>query len=174
MTLTPLADSAAALSQHCLLAAAFVEVGDQHQDTSGQSSPEAEIREVVCQRFLTDYGYLYNRFAMSKPSRRLGRRLQVRFRPAGGEESSVGYTTNISATGMFVATIRPLPPGTELDLEVSDRKRSVRLYAVVVHARKVPATWQRIRPSGMGVRFLDSAANTENLRQLVGPSGSLW
>ena len=111
---------------------------------------------------------------MGKPSRRLGRRLQVRFRAVGGQESSVGYTTNVSATGMFVATIRPLPPGTELDVEIGDKKQSLRLDAVVVHARKVPATWQRIRPSGMGVRFLDPAESSENLRQLVGRSGSQW
>ncbi len=109
-----------------------------------------------------------------KPSRRLGRRFQVRFRPLGGDKAHVGYTTNISETGMFVATIRPLKPGTELDVELSDKQRSLRLDAVVVHARKVPPTWQRIRPSGMGLRFLDMRAHSEGLRQLVGRSASLW
>jgi Tfp pilus assembly protein PilZ len=110
----------------------------------------------------------------AKPSRRLGRRFQVRFRPLDGGDAHVGYTTNISQTGMFVATIRPLKPGTEIDIEVSDKQSSLRLDAVVVHARKVPASWQRIRPSGMGVRFLDMQAHAEGLRQLVGPSASLW
>ncbi len=109
-----------------------------------------------------------------KPSRRLGRRFQVRFRPIGGSESHVGYTANISQTGMFVATIRPLQPGTELDVEVSDKKRSLRLDAVVVHARKVPPMWQLLRHSGMGVRFLEAAENAEGLRRLVGRSASLW
>ena len=111
---------------------------------------------------------------LPKPSRRLGRRLQVRFRPIGGRDSYVGYTTNISQTGMFVATIRPLKPGTELDIEVSDKQHVLRLDAVVVHARKVPPAWQRIRPSGMGVRFLEAREQTEGLRQLVGRSASLW
>ena len=111
---------------------------------------------------------------MSNVSRRLGRRLQVRFRPIGEKDSHVGYTTNISATGMFVATMRPLPPGTEVDVEVCDKKRPLRLDAVVVHARKVPATWQRIHPSGMGVRFLDPGESSQSLRQLVGRSASVW
>ncbi len=111
---------------------------------------------------------------MGNPNRRLGRRLQVRFRQLGSEGANVGYTTNISATGMFVATIRPLPPGTEIDVRVSDSKHSLRLDAVVVHARKVPATWQRIHPSGMGVRFFNPSEKDENLRQLVGRSSSLW
>ncbi len=109
-----------------------------------------------------------------KPSRRLGRRLQVRFRPIGHDQSHVGYSTNISETGMFVATIRPLKPGTELDVEVTDKKSSLRLDAVVVHARKVPPMWQLLRPSGMGLRFLQAGDRADGLRQLVGRSASLW
>ncbi len=109
-----------------------------------------------------------------KPSRRLGRRFQVRFRPIGRKESHVGYTTDISETGMFVATIRPLTPGTELDVEVSGKQHSLQLDAVVVHARKVPAMWQRLRPSGMGLRFLQAEDRGDGLRRLVGRSASLW
>ena len=43
-------------------------------------------------------------------SRRFLRRLRVRFRPLGDPEPKTGYTTNISQTGMFIATIRPLKP----------------------------------------------------------------
>ncbi|MEM7356405.1 MAG: PilZ domain-containing protein [Acidobacteriota bacterium] len=111
---------------------------------------------------------------MHKTSRRLGRRLRVRFRPIGIEEPHVGYSTNISATGMFVATIRPLPPGTLVDIEIVDKKHPVRLHAKVIHARKVPANWQRIRPSGMGVRFLAAAEHAASLRQLVGRAASAW
>ncbi len=75
---------------------------------------------------------------------------------------------------MFVATIRPLKPGTELDVEVSDKKRRLRLDAVVVHARKVPPIWQQLRPSGMGIRFLEAAERAEGLRRLMGRSAALW
>lgn len=111
---------------------------------------------------------------MEQTSRRLGRRLRVRFRASGGHDFHVGYTTNISQTGMFVATIRPLKPGTEIDVEVSDKKHPVQLHAVVIHARKVPAMWQRIRPSGMGIRFLAPTEHAQSLRQLVGRAASAW
>ncbi len=111
---------------------------------------------------------------MSITSRRLGRRLTVRFRTIGEKETHVGYTTNVSATGMFVATIRPLPPGTEVDVELKGKKCPLRLDAVVVHARKVPATWQRIHPSGMGVRFLAPTESAEGLKQLIGSASSVW
>ncbi len=75
---------------------------------------------------------------------------------------------------MFVATIRPLKPGTELDVEVSDKRRMLRFDAVVVHARKVPPAWQCLRPSGMGVRFLEAGDQAKGLRRLVGLSASLW
>ncbi len=75
---------------------------------------------------------------------------------------------------MFVATIRPLKPGTEIDVEVSDRRRMLRLDAVVVHARKVPPAWQCLRPSGMGLRFLDARDRAEGLRRLVGRTATLW
>lgn len=109
-----------------------------------------------------------------KPSRRLTRRLQVRFRTRGEVKSYVGYTANVSETGMFVATIRPAPPGTELDVEVSSKDHSLRLDAIVVHARKVPPMWQRIHPSGMGLRFLELETTADELKQLVGRSRSLW
>ncbi len=75
---------------------------------------------------------------------------------------------------MFVATIRPLKPGTQLDVEVSDKQRKLRFDAVVVHARKVPPIWQQLRPSGMGVRFLDAGDRAASLKELVGLSASLW
>ncbi|MCP3957983.1 MAG: hypothetical protein GY719_09035 [bacterium] len=110
---------------------------------------------------------------LPKPNRRLPRRFPVRFRPIGEREAQVGYSTNISQTGMFVATMRPEKPGTELDLEVAGKEHKMRLDAVVVHARKVPAMWQRLRPSGMGVRFLEPGESVEGLRQVVGTAGSL-
>ena len=106
-------------------------------------------------------------------SRRFLRRLRVRFRPLGDPEPKTGYTTNISQTGMFVATIRPLKPGTEVDVEVSNKERSLRLGGVVVHARRVAPVWQKIRPSGMGVRFHEPAERADDLRQLMNVPASL-
>lgn len=104
----------------------------------------------------------------SKPSRRFMRRLKVRFRKYGDSKESHGYTTNISETGMFVATPRPVRPGIRLDVEVTDKKQTLRLDVVVVHARRSPANWQHILPSGVGVRFLDTLEDPDTLRRLMG------
>lgn len=103
----------------------------------------------------------------TKPSRRLNRRLPVQFRPFGELQSHVGYTSNLSETGMFVATIRPLKPGTQVDIEVGDKKRAQHLDAVVVHARKMPPGYQRVHPSGMGLFLLHPAESSGILRQLM-------
>lgn len=108
-----------------------------------------------------------------KPGRRFPRRLSVRFRSVNEREFKVGYTTNISQTGMFVATIRPLPPGTHVDLEIGANDQAVRLNAEVVHARKVAPVWQKIRPSGMGVRFLEPQRSSDELLDLMSVPASL-
>ncbi len=107
-------------------------------------------------------------------SKRIGRRFKVRFRPVGELKTYSGYTVDLSQTGMFISTIRPLRPGTELDVEISVRQHSLHLDAVVVHARKVPPTWQRIYPSGMGMQFLEPGESADGLRRLMGRSGALW
>jgi PilZ domain len=103
-----------------------------------------------------------------KPGRRFPRRLSVRFRSAEEQDYKVGYTTNISQTGMFVATIRPQPPGTHVQLEIGNKEhKTVCLDAVVVHARKVAPVWQKIRPSGMGVHFLTPEKHGDDLLELM-------
>ncbi len=103
-----------------------------------------------------------------KPGRRFPRRLSVRFRAVDEDDYKIGYTTNISQTGMFVATIRPLPPRTRLALEIGNKgQEPVCLDAVVVHARKVAPVWQKIRPSGMGVKFLTPEVHGERLLDLM-------
>lgn len=90
-----------------------------------------------------------------KPSPRRGSRLTVRFWPTGGKDKPrVGYTTNVSDTGMFIATIRPLPPGTQLVAEVKLPNKTFQQIAVVVHASRVAGPLQQFQRSGMGVRFL--------------------
>ncbi len=39
------------------------------------------------------------------------RRVQVRFRAVDDTDWNIGFTTNVSSTGMFVSTGRPLPVG---------------------------------------------------------------
>jgi Tfp pilus assembly protein PilZ len=95
---------------------------------------------------------------------RRARRVQVHFWKQGELTTYVGYSTNISMTGMFVATNSPMPSGTRVRVEVIDRDRGFMVEGVVAHARKVGAEMARLTQSGMGVRFLSVE---ELVRELV-------
>ena len=105
---------------------------------------------------------------MSQPSspRRLyprqTRRLAVRFWREGEERARQGFTKNVSLTGAFVSTPDPAGRGERLRLELSDGGRGAMLYAVVVHAHRVPPELRRFADSAMGLRFL-------GLDEVVGP-----
>lgn len=89
--------------------------------------------------------------------RRLPRRavrFPVRFwRRGRPQEAFQAFAANVSAGGMFITTRRPLPPRTPIDLEVERPEGKVVIPAVVVHAARVPAIYQRVLKSGMGVEF---------------------
>ena len=88
-----------------------------------------------------------------RQSKRKARRVQVRFWGSGDKEPRGGYTINVSPTGLFVGTNRPLPPGRKVQLSISLDEREITLHGIVVHAARVSPLLQRLRPSGMGVRF---------------------
>jgi hypothetical protein len=79
----------------------------------------------------------------------------------------VGYTTNISTTGMFVATNSPLASGARIRVELIDRDRGFMVEGVVAHAKKLQAELARLGQSGMGVRFL----TVEELVRELMPAG---
>jgi Tfp pilus assembly protein PilZ len=95
---------------------------------------------------------------------RKARRVQVKFWDVADRDAQTGYTINVSPTGLFVGTNRPLPPGRNVQLSISLGEQEITLDGVVVHAARVSPLLQRQRPSGMGVRF-----DTEHpeLRQLL-------
>src|SRR3954463_10451429 len=82
------------------------------------------------------------------------RRVQVSFWRRGEPTAYIGYTTNISMTGMFVATNSPVAGGTRIRVEIVDRDRGFMVEGVVAHARKIRGDMARVSLSGMGVRFL--------------------
>jgi Tfp pilus assembly protein PilZ len=82
------------------------------------------------------------------------RRVQVSFWRRGEPTAYIGYTTNISMTGMFVATNSPVAGGTRIRVEIVDRDRGFMVEGVVAHARKIRGDMARVALSGMGVRFL--------------------
>src|SRR3954453_1519987 len=95
---------------------------------------------------------------MSMSSRRRAirrpRRVQVHFWKQGDPTAYIGYTTNISLTGMFVATNSPVASGSRIRVEVVDRDRGFMVEGVVAHARRMPAELARLGQSGRGGRFL--------------------
>jgi hypothetical protein len=92
------------------------------------------------------------------------RRVQVQFWKVGELQSYPGYTTNISTTGMFLATASPQPPGTRLRVEVMNGDQGFVLEGVVAHSRKVRGDMMRLSQPGMGIRFLTVE---EIVRQLI-------
>lgn len=95
------------------------------------------------------------------------RRVQVQFWRHGEPTAYVGYTTNISMTGMFIATNSPMPSGARIRVEVVDRDRGFMVEGVVAHARKMRSDLARLSQSGMGVRFL----SVEELVRELMPAG---
>lgn len=95
------------------------------------------------------------------------RRVQVHFWRQGDPTSYVGYTTNISLTGMYIATNNPVQSGSRIRVEVVDRDRGFMVEGVVAHARKMQMELARLGQSGMGVRFL----TVEDLVRELIPSG---
>jgi hypothetical protein len=82
------------------------------------------------------------------------RRVQVQFWKRGEPHAHPGYTTNISMTGMFLATNSPQVPGTRLRIEVLEGDRGFVVEGVVAHARKTRGDMMRLSHPGMGIRFL--------------------
>jgi PilZ domain len=97
-------------------------------------------------------------------SLRRPRRLQVHFWKRGDPQVYPGYTTNISLTGMFLATNSPQAPGSRLRIEVTDGARGFMVEGVVAHARKIRGDMMRMSQPGMGIRFLPVE---ELVRELV-------
>jgi len=100
-------------------------------------------------------------------SDRRPRRVQVQFWKRGEPHAYPGYTTNISLTGMFIASRSPFPPGTRLRIEVLEGQRGFMVEGVVAHARKVHGELMRLSSPGMGVRFL----SVEDLVRELIPGG---
>lgn len=100
-------------------------------------------------------------------SPRRPRRVQVQFWKRDEPHAYPGYTTNISMTGMFIATRSPYPPGTRLRVEVLEGERGFVIEGIVAHARKIRGELMRLSQPGMGVRFMTVE---ELVRELI-PAG---
>ena len=86
--------------------------------------------------------------------RRYRKRLQIRFWREGDDNPHSGYTTNISMTGMFVATKTPMTPNERVRIEIIDENGNRFVHGEVVHAARVSPLLAKLRQAGMGIRLL--------------------
>jgi len=91
------------------------------------------------------------------PARRSRRRLTVRY---GLEKPShIGYSGNISGTGMMIRATRVFTPGTVIRIEVELLSRTLGLKGQVVWARAGEVRWLPTGKIGMGVKFIQPPVN---------------
>jgi len=93
-------------------------------------------------------------------NRRARRRLEVRFGPEG--PTYLGYSRNLSRTGMMIGSLKVFAPGTVLDLRLTLGDHTVALKALVVWAREGPVQWMNHGRVGMGIRFLGTPPDEMN------------
>jgi len=98
-------------------------------------------------------------------ARRHQRRLMVAFRRKGSTKTLNGFTTNVSTSGMFVATGRLLPVGTRVEAEVRYQDQGFVVEAEVIRVLQQPHELRGIRFQGIGLRFLPVA---DLVRELIG------
>jgi hypothetical protein len=87
-------------------------------------------------------------------SPRFRRRVEVRY-VGGGRPERIGYSGNISLSGMMLRTPVCLPPGTILTIDIHFPAQIVRLEGRVMWAREGPMTLLSTGRIGMGIRFIE-------------------
>ena len=80
------------------------------------------------------------------------RRVRVKFWERGSDKSHRGYSANISGGGMYIDTNHLVPKGTRIRLEVCSGEQEFMIEAAVA---RVNRSLQALRPSGLGVRFVE-------------------
>ncbi|HZI93255.1 MAG TPA: PilZ domain-containing protein [Patescibacteria group bacterium] len=108
--------------------------------------------------------------AIDTARRRLARH-PVRFVPRAGaadktrQAARIASTENLSETGLFIATERPLPPGSRIQIDLRLPGLAQRLVGVVVWTRPNHSGGL---PTGMGVRLVEPSFSYRALIQTFG------
>ena len=85
-------------------------------------------------------------------SRRARKRVEVRYGPE--EPQFIGYSGNVSRSGIMVRAVRVFAPGTVLHLELKFPDGVFRLLGEVVWARQGPMQFLSTGRVGMGITFV--------------------
>lgn len=85
---------------------------------------------------------------------RFARRLDLRYWRRGNPLPLSGFSTNVSASGMFLATTQVLQPGERLRVELVDPNGGAMIEGQVVRVHRVTLALRHVDQPGAGVRFL--------------------
>jgi len=89
-------------------------------------------------------------------NRRARKRLEVRY--GLDEPRYIGYSGNLSKTGIMVRAVHVFPPGSVLNLDLKLPGGSVRARGEVIWAREGPPQWVMTGRIGMGITFIEPPA----------------
>ena len=88
-----------------------------------------------------------------RPAKRLRKRLMVRY--GVDEANKMGFTKNISETGIFIRTNTVFRPGTTVHVQVQFPERTFSYWGRVAWAKQVPTQLAHVLECGMGVSFIE-------------------
>ena len=89
-------------------------------------------------------------------SKRARKRVEVRFGPE--QPQFIGYSGNVSRSGIMVRAIRVFAPGTVLNLELKFPDATFNVRGEVVWAREGPVQFLSTGRVGMGINFVQPTA----------------
>ncbi len=112
-----------------------------------------------------------------RQSERLTKRVEVQFWQPGPMAEGApkvlrGYSTNVSSSGMHIATPHPLPAQARLRIEVLYGEGAFVIEGVVAHRRAVHPELVKVTQPGMGVRFLSPEELVHELFPRNGVAGA--
>lgn len=101
-------------------------------------------------------------------SKRAHRRVEVRYGP--DQPQFIGYSGNVSRSGIMVRAVRVFAPGTVLNLELKFPDGAFKVRGEVVWAREGPLQFLSTGRIGMGINFLQPSAEfLEYLERMGAP-----
>ena len=102
-------------------------------------------------------------------NKRARRRVEVRFGP--DQPQFVGFSGNVSRTGIMVRAVRVFSPGTVLNLELKFPDGIFHVRGEVVWAREGPVQFLSTGRVGMGITFLQPPDDLLSfLERMSGPA----
>lgn len=81
------------------------------------------------------------------------------------------YSKNLSQSGIYLTTKKPLPPGTKINLQFSidpDKKKEINILGQVIWVNKPTNTQDPTFQPGMGIKFINTDEKTkDSIKNLI-------